>query len=169
MFGHDRLLLFWVLVHCTQWKVIIRTVSVSNLSCLIIKSLTNFSGSSGVCSGMPMKTKLSIYNSRMLSLMALFSATTEVSWVVNVWTECFKTKFSLVRVSVCSWLNSKLSCSSWNSLTSISVILASSPESLFWMESRMLLTSLQHSGLSDVDSVVTGLESGLGLSLLEWY
>lgn len=71
-------------------------------------------------------------------------------------------KKSLVRVSVCSWLNSKLSRSSWNSLTSISVILASCPERLFSMESRMLFTSLQHGGLGDVDSVVTGLESGLG-------
>ncbi len=48
-----------------------------------MKTVTDFSGSSGVCSGMPVKTKLSLmlrdFKSRMLSFMALFCATMEVS------------------------------------------------------------------------------------------
>ncbi len=48
-----------------------------------MKSLTDFSGSPGVCSGMPVKTKLSLMlrdcKSRMLPFMALFCATMEVS------------------------------------------------------------------------------------------
>ncbi len=59
------------------------TVSAGNLSCFIIKSLTDFSGSSEVCSGMPVKTKLSLMlrvcKSKMFSFMVLFSAATEVS------------------------------------------------------------------------------------------
>ncbi len=53
-----------------------------------MKSLTDFSGSSGVCSGMTVKTKLSLmlrdFKSGMLSFMALFCATMEVSRAVRV-------------------------------------------------------------------------------------
>lgn len=59
------------------------TVSVGILSCLVIKSLTDFSGSSVVCSGIQVKTRLSFKlrpcRSRMVSFMALMSAEIEAS------------------------------------------------------------------------------------------
>lgn len=62
------------------------TVSAGSLSCLVMKSLTDFSGSSVGCSGMPVKTKLSVMlracMSRIVPFIVLFSAITEVSWVV---------------------------------------------------------------------------------------
>ncbi len=52
-----------------------------------MKSFTDFSGSSVICSGMPEKTKLSrilrACKSRIVSFIVLFSPVTVVSWVVT--------------------------------------------------------------------------------------
>ncbi len=50
----------------------------------------------------------------------------------------------------------------------ISAILASSPESLFSMGSKMWLTIVQHGGLGDVDGVVPVLDTESGRGLLEF-
>lgn len=79
------------------------TVSGGILSCLVMNSLIDFSGSSVVCSGMPLRTScLCTCKSRMVSFMALLSAVTELIWVVSVLTECYELSdlFALVRVSI---------------------------------------------------------------------
>lgn len=71
-----------------------------------MKSLTDFSGSSDECSGMPVKTRLSLMlrdcKSRMVSFIVLCSAVTDVSWVVRVLTECCSDLLSRVSVSIWS-------------------------------------------------------------------
>lgn len=47
-------------------------------------------------------------------------------------------------------------------------MLKSSPVSLFSIESKMLLTSVQHGGFGDVDGVVLGLKGESGRGLLEF-
>ena len=46
-------------------------------------------------------------------------------------------------------------------------MLKSSPVSLFSIESKMSLTSVQHGGFGDVDGVVLGLKGESGRGLLE--
>lgn len=59
------------------------TVSGGSLSCLTMKSFTNFSGSSVDGSGIPVNIRLSLMlrdcKSRMFSFMSLFSSVTDAS------------------------------------------------------------------------------------------
>lgn len=89
------------------------------------------------------KKKKKTMMSFMRSFMSFLSSATEASWVVREVTDCWRDLFSSVSVVSCSWMNSKFSCSCWNSSWSIStrVILPSSPESLSSFEKKMSLTS----------------------------
>lgn len=73
--------------------------------------LTDFSGLSVLCSGMPVKTRLSLTlrdcKSRIVAFIASLSAVTEVScvvteesWVVSVLTDCCRDLFSFVSVLI---------------------------------------------------------------------
>lgn len=146
------------------------TLSMGSFSCVIMKSLTVFFGSSVGCSGMPVKTRLSLMlracKSRMFSFIVLLSAVTAVSCVVSVLTDCCNDLFSCVSFSIWTWLNSRLWRRVWNSLckTYMSAILLTSPESLCSMEIRMSLSSVQQGGFGGESELERGDGRDLFLS-----